>query len=166
MAMTGGPLSLRRDVGSGAFAFILVAAASIAGQVATTPNIADWYDGLVKPSFNPPNWVFAPVWTALFVLMAFTLWRILRHPPSPARTCAIALFLVQLLLSASWSWLFFAAHSPFLGLMNIAPQWLAMVATIAAFRRLDPLAGWCLVPLAAWVIFAALLNASVLALNG
>jgi tryptophan-rich sensory protein len=166
MAMTGGPFPLRRDVGSGAFAIVLVAAASIAGQVATTPNIADWYDGLVKPSFNPPNWIFAPVWTALYALMAFAFWRILRQPPSPARTRAIALFLVQLLLNASWSWLFFAAHSPLLGLMNIVPQWLAIVATIAAFRPLDPLAGRCLIPLAVWVAFAAVLNASILTLNG
>jgi tryptophan-rich sensory protein len=166
MTMTGGSIPLRRDVRSGAFAILPVAAASIAGQIATTPNIANWYDGLVKPSFNPPNWVFAPVWTALYVLMAFAFWRILRQPPSPAKTRAIALFFVQLLLNASWSWLFFAAHSPLLGLLNIVPQWLAIVATIAAFRRLDPVAGWCLVPLAAWVAFAAVLNASVLALNG
>jgi translocator protein len=147
MAMTGGSFPLRRDIGSGAFAIVSVAAASIAGQVATTPNIADWYDGLVKPSFNPSNWVFAPVWTALYALMALAFWRILRLPPSPARSGAIALFFVQLLLNASWSWLFFAAHSPLT--INIVPQWLAIVATIVAFRRLDPLAGWCLVPLAA-----------------
>jgi translocator protein len=166
MAMTGGPFLLRRDATSGAFAILAVAAAFAAGQVATIPNIADWYDGLVKPSFNPPNWVFAPVWTALYVLMAFAYWRILRQPPGPARTRAIALFLVQLLLNATWSWLFFASHSPLLGLMNIVPQWLAIVATIAAFRQLDPLAGWCLIPLAAWVAFAGVLNASILALNG
>lgn len=163
--MAGRTFPLRRDVWSGALATIAVAAASYAGQVATIPNIASWYDALVKPFFSPPNWVFAPVWSALYILMAFAFWRILRQPPSAARTRAIALFLVQLLLNASWSWLFFAAHSPLLGLMNIVPQWLAIVATIAAFRRLDPLAGWCLLPLAAWVAFAAMLNASVWALN-
>ena len=73
---------------------------------------------------------------------------------------------MQLLLNATWSWLFFASHSPLLGLMNIVPQWLAIVATIAAFRQLDPLAGWCLITLAAWVAFAGVLNASILALNG
>jgi benzodiazapine receptor len=166
MAMTGGPFPLRRDIGSGALAIVSVAAACIAGQVATTPNIADWYDGLVKPSFNPPNWIFAPVWSALYVLMAIALWRLLRLPPSIARSRAIALFFVQLFLNASWSWLFFAAHSPLLGLVNIVPQWLIIVATVVAFHRLDPPAGWCLVPLATWVAFAAVLNASIFALNG
>jgi tryptophan-rich sensory protein len=158
--------SLHRDAGFGFLAVLAVTATSAAGQIATYPNLyLSWYAGLGKPSFNPPNWVFAPVWTALYVLMAFAFWRILRQPASPARQAAIALFLLQLILNAAWSWMFFGANSPLLGLINIVPQWLLIAATIAAFRRLDALAARCLVPLAAWVGFAMVLNAAVWSLN-
>jgi tryptophan-rich sensory protein len=143
-----------------------VATASIAGQIATYPNLSPWFAGLAKPSFNPPNWVFAPVWTTLYVLMAFALWRILRLRGSSQRTTAVSLFLIQLALNAAWSWMFFWAHSPLLGLVNIVPQFLAVVATIAAFARLDRLAAWCLVPLALWVSYASILNFWLWRLNG
>jgi tryptophan-rich sensory protein len=97
-------------------AIIAVAAASVIGQLATYPNLAPWYAGLVKPSFNPPNWVFAPVWTTLYVLMAFAVWRILRLPEaSAARRLALTLFFAHLALNAAWSWMFFGAHNPLLG---------------------------------------------------
>src|SRR5437762_7886975 len=100
-----------------ASAVIPVVAASIVGQIATFPNLTSWYAGLVKPAFNPPNWVFAPVWTTLYVLMAFTLWRVLRlHRKTPARRLGLILFYAQLTLNAAWPWMFFAAHSPLLGL--------------------------------------------------
>ena len=117
-----------RDIGFGALAVIVVAAASVAGQLATYPNLAPWYAGLAKPSFNPPNWIFAPVWTTLFVLMAFSVWRILRLPRTSARGTALALFFIQLALNAAWSWMFFAAHSPALGMINIVPQWLVRLS--------------------------------------
>ena len=98
-----------RDIGFGALAVIVVAAASVAGQLGTYPNLAPWYAGLAKPSFNPPNWIFAPVWTTLFVLMAFSVWRILRLPRTSTRGTALALFFIQLALNAAWSWMFFAA---------------------------------------------------------
>ncbi len=158
------PSSRRRDLGIALLAVLAVAATSVAGQIATYPNL-HWYAGLAKPAFNPPNWVFAPAWTALYALMAFAFWRILRQPASPARQAAITLFVSQLILNAAWSWMFFGANSPLLGLINVVPQWLLIAATIAAFRRVDALAAWCLVPLAAWVAFAAVLNASVWALN-
>ena len=92
----------RHDLGFGAMAIIAVAAASGIGQLATYPNLAPWYTGLVKPSFNPPNWIFAPVWTTLFILMAFALWRILRLPEaSAARRLALSLFFIQLALNAA-----------------------------------------------------------------
>ena len=154
-----------RDIGFGALALGAVAVTSVAGQLATYPNLAPWYAGLDKPAFNPPNWVFAPVWTALYVLMAFALWRILRLPPSPARRTALLLFFCQLALNAAWSWMFFGAQSPAWGLVNIFVQLAVIAATILSFRRLDRLASWCLVPLALWVAFASVLNFSIWRLN-
>ncbi|MGO9233260.1 MAG: TspO/MBR family protein [Methylocella sp.] len=156
-----------RDLGSGALAIIGVSAASFVGQLATYPNLAPWYAGLAKPSFNPPNWVFAPVWTTLYVLMAFAVWRILRLPQvSAARRLALSLFFIQLALNAAWSWMFFGANNPLLGLINIVPQFLSILATVVAFQRLDRMAAWCLVPLVAWVAFASVLNVAIWRLNG
>jgi len=151
------------------FAFVAVAAvvvASILGQVATFPNLAPWYASLNKPGFNPPNWIFAPVWTALYALMAFALWRILCLPSTTiGRKQAIAFFFAQLVLNAAWSWMFFAAHSPLLGLIDIGPQLVVILVTLALFVRLDAIAGWCLVPLALWVAFAGVLNYSIWSSN-
>ena len=158
--------SRHRDIGFGAIAISAVIIVSMGGQLATYPNLAPWYAGLVKPSFNPPNWVFAPAWTVLYLLVAFAAWRVLRLPPSLARRSALLLFAIQLALNAAWSWMFFAAHSPLLGLVNIIPQWLVIVATIVAFRRLDHVAACCLVPLAGWVAYACILNAALWWLNG
>jgi translocator protein len=155
-----------RDLGFGLLSFIAVAATSTVGQLATYPNLVPWYAGLVKPSFNPPNWVFGPVWTTLYLMMAFALWRILRLPEASAkRRWALGLFFVQLALNAAWSWMFFAANSPLLGLINIIPQILVIAATIVAFYRIDRMAGLSLVPLAAWVSFATILNFAIWKLN-
>ena len=164
--LRGALAAVRREIGFALLALAAVAAASCAGQLATFPNLAPWYAGLTKPSFNPPNWVFGPVWTALYALMAFSLWRVLRLPHHfAARRWAITLFFVQLVLNAAWSWMFFAAHSPLLGLINIVPQWMLVVATIVAFHRLDKIAAWCLMPLAAWVAFAGVLKSGDLAIE-
>ena len=164
MTQTQG-LRWRRDIGVAVLPVVAVIAASLLGQLATFPNLAPWFAGLVKPSFNPPNWVFGPVWTTLYALMAFAAWRILKLPPSPARRTAMILFFGQLALNVAWSWMFFAAHSPLLGLVNIVPQLLVIVATLVAFARLDRIAGWCMAPLALWVGYASLLNAAVWWLN-
>lgn len=156
-----------RDIGLGALALVAVATASLIGQLATYPNLASWYAGLVRPVFNPPNWVFAPVWTILYALMAFAAWRILRlSQASAARRRALSLFFIQLALNAAWSWMFFGANNPLLGLINIVPQLLAILATAIAFHRLDRIAGWCLFPLVAWVAFASALNVEIWRLNG
>ena len=157
----------RRELGSGLLAIIAVAATSVLGQLATYPNLAPWYAGLVKPSFSPPNWIFGPVWTTLYVLMAFAVWRILRLPQaSAARRLALTLFFIQLTLNAAWSWMFFGANSPLLGVVNIVPQFLIILATVVAFHRLDRLAAWLLMPLAAWVGFASVLNITIWRFNG
>jgi tryptophan-rich sensory protein len=156
----------RRDLVFALTALGAVVVASVLGQIATFPNLAPWYASLAKPAFNPQNWVFAPVWTALYVLMALAFWRILRLPPqTPGRTWAVAFFIIQLTLNAAWSWMFFAAHSPLLGLVDIVPQLTAIVVTVALFARLDTIAGLCMVPLVLWVAFAAVLNHSIWSLN-
>lgn len=159
--------NLKRDTAFAVFAIAIVAATSILGQIATYPNLVPWYAGLAKPDFNPPNWIFAPVWTTLYALMAFALWRILRVQKSPGtyRHYAIGLFLLLLVLNAAWSWMFFWAHSPLLGLINIVPQFVVILATIVSFARLDALGAICLLPLATWVAFAGVLNTAIWLLN-
>ena len=155
-----------RDLGFGLLAIIVVAATSIVGQLATYPNLAPWYAGLVKPSFNPPNWVFGPVWTTLYLLMAFAVWRILRLPnASFEHRWALGLFFAQLALNAAWSWMFFAANNPLLGLINIVPQFLVILATILAFLSDRQDSG--LVPRASGGMgfFATVLNFAIWNLN-
>jgi len=148
-------------------AVVPVGAASVLGQLATYPNLIPWYASLAKPWFTPPSWVFGPVWTALYVLMAFALWRVLRAPGYFAgRRFAVVLFGIQLILNAAWSWMFFGANSPLLGMVNIIPQLLIILATVAAFARVDKAAAWCLVPLAVWVAYASVLNAAIWQANG
>lgn len=144
---------------------VAVVVASGLGQLATFPHLVPWYASLTKPPFNPPNWIFGPVWTALYVLMAFAVVRIVRLPASLARRRALTLFGLQLLFNAAWSWMFFAAENPLLGLINIVPQLALVVATFLAFYRLDRIAGYAMAPLVGWVSFATLLNASVWWLN-
>ena len=156
---------LRLKIDMNTLAVLPVLVASVVGQIATSPNLAPWYAGLVNPSFNPPNWIFAPVWSALYLLMAFAVWRLARLPSTPARSGALTLFFLQLALNAAWSWMFFAAHSPLLGLVDIIPQFFVIVATIIAFARLDRMAAWALLPLTAWVGYASVLNAALWWLN-
>ncbi len=161
-----GPSRFIHDIGYGVVAIIAVAGTLIIGQIATYPNLAPWYSSLSKPAFNPPNWVFAPVWITLYLLMAFAVWRILRLPEaSAARRLALILFFIQLALDAAWSWMFFGAHNPLLGVINIVPQLLVILATVVTFYRLDRMAAWCLMPLAAWVAFASTLNIAIWQLN-
>lgn len=150
-----------------ALAVLPVVGACILGQLATAPNLVPWYEGLAKPFFNPPNWLFAPAWTLLYALMIYSVWRILnirRH--HAAKKTALILFFSQLALNALWPALFFALHNPLAGLLEIIPQLILILATINAFGKIDRVASWCLVPLAAWVAFATLLNAGLWSLNG
>ncbi|MGJ0508111.1 MAG: TspO/MBR family protein [Methylocystis sp.] len=141
--------------------------AALLGGAATTPNIAPWYAALAKPPLTPPSWVFGPAWTTLYVLMGIAFYRILRlDPATPGRSPAIALFAAQLVLNAGWSVAFFAAQWPLFGLAVILPLEALILATLLAFRRLDRLAGACLIPYALWVAFATYLNAGIWALNG
>ena len=114
-----------------------------------------WYGTLNKPPWNPPDWVFAPVWTALYLLMGIAAWLVWSDK---GWTWALVLFLVQLVLNAAWTWLFFGLQRPGLALFEISLLWLAILATLIVFWRIRPLAGALLVPYLAWVTFALMLN--------
>lgn len=142
-----------------------VVAAAVIGNIATLPNITPWYESLAKPPFNPPNTVFGPVWTLLYILMAWAFFRVLRAPEGAVRRQAITLFLVQIALNAAWSVAFFGFHSPMVGLVVILLLDTAIAATVHAFLRIDRIAGGVLVPYLGWVAFATLLNGSIWWLN-
>lgn len=126
-----------------------------------------WYGTLLKPTWNPPSWLFGPVWTALYVSMAFALWLVRRESDidEPARRRAQALFAVQFLLNLAWTPLFFALHSPGLAFVDICLLWIALLSTMLAFGRVRPLAGYLLLPYLLWVSFALVLNGTIWLMN-
>lgn len=146
------------------FWLAVVFAVSLAGSAVTLPQIPTWYAGLTKPSFTPPNWLFGPVWTTLYAAMAIAVWRI-GTPSSAAQKRAVIFFVVQLVLNGVWSPAFFGLESPLLGMLIIVPLWIAIAVTLAAFWRLDRVAGLLLVPYLVWVTYATMLNIAIYALN-
>jgi benzodiazapine receptor len=147
------------------FWLAVVAAVGAVGSWVTLPQIPGWYTGLAKPWFTPPNAVFGPAWTTLYLMMAVAVWLVARVPSSFARTAAIALFIVQLCCNAIWSPVFFGLHAPKLGLAVIAVLLVSLAATIAVFWRISRLAALLLVPYLAWVCYATALNGAIVALN-
>ncbi len=137
----------------------------IAG-IATARSVRDWYPHLKKPFFNPPNWVFGPAWTLLYILMGVALYRVWgMGVDDPQVRWALLLFAIQMGLNGLWSILFFGLRSPGLGLIEVVFLWLAVLGTTIAFGSLDPVSWYLLVPYLAWVSFAAVLNAAVWWLN-
>lgn len=148
-------------------AVLPVAVAAWIGNRATLPAIPVWYEGLAKPAFTPPNAVFGPVWTFLFVVMILSFRRILLTPPeTPGRRRAIGLFLLQIALNASWSVVFFGLRAPGAAVFLILALDLVVAATIVAFARIDRPAGFVLVPYLAWIGFATALDVGVWWLAG
>lgn len=123
----------------------------------------EWYASLSKPSFNPPNWIFGPVWTTLYLMMGVAAWGVWRY----GRNCraALTLFAIQLALNAAWSPLFFGLHRPDLALIDLIALWIAIVVTIVAFHRQVRWAAMLLLPYLAWVSFAGVLNFAIWRLN-
>lgn len=133
---------------------------------ATAPSIRGWYRTLQRPSWNPPDQVFGPVWTTLYATMGVALRDVARAPGRErARAIAVGLFGLQLALNAGWSWLFFIQHDLALAAVEVACLWLAIAATIAAFGRVRPRAGLLLVPYLGWVSFASVLTLAIWRLN-
>lgn len=136
-----------------------------AGSVFTAASIDSWYVDLARPALAPPNWVFGPVWTTLFAFLGVALWLVWRAVPAPGTRRALGLFAVQFALNVAWSAAFFGLRSPVAGLVVIGALWLAIVATIRAFDRVDRRAAVLLVPYLLWVTFAAYLNYGFWSLN-
>ena len=124
----------------------------------------EWYAQLDKPAWNPPNWIFAPVWTLLYMAMAVAAWLVWRQG-SPTRRVPLAVWGVQLVLNALWSWIFFGLHRPGFAALEIGLLWVAILATTLLFWRVRRAAGVLFVPYLAWVTFAAVLNLSIWLLN-
>ena len=131
----------------------------------TIQNVKSWYPGLEKPFFNPPNAVFGPVWTVLYVLMGISFYLVLRKPSSPERKQAIILFGIQLFLNFWWSILFFRFHWIGIALVDIALLWLFIILMIRQFYRVSGTAANLQWPYLAWVSFASVLNAAIWYLN-
>lgn len=126
-----------------------------------------WYAALLKPTFNPPAWLFGPVWTALYLMMAVALWLVRRdRDAEPAqRRRATVLFAVQFVLNLLWTPLFFGLRSPGLAFVDICLLWIALLTTMLAFGRMRPLAGYLLLPYLLWVSFALVLNGTIWLMN-
>jgi benzodiazapine receptor len=140
--------------------------AGIIGSVFTTPNIATWYASISKPDFTPPSWVFAPVWTTLFLLMGISLYLVWgRGLGKKDVKLAVSVFGIQLVLNIVWSVLFFGLQNPFLAFAEIVLLWIAILVTIVLFYRISEKAGLLLVPYILWVSFATFLNYSIWMLN-
>ncbi len=125
----------------------------------------EWFRTLVRPSFAPPNWLFGPVWTLLYSMMAISAWLVWRASGFAKARTALAVFAVQLVLNATWSGLFFGLHNMGLAFAEIILLWIAIATTIAAFRTHSKLAAYMLLPYLAWVSFASVLNYGFWSLN-
>ena len=136
------------------------------GSTFTAPAIPGWYATLAKPSFSPPNWVFAPVWTLLYIMMglaAAIVWQ--KGLQNPQVRTALVVFLIQLILNMVWSALFFGLRSPLYGLVDILFLWAMILVTIAHFSKVSTLAAALLIPYILWVTFATGLNFWIFLLN-
>lgn len=134
------------------------------GSIFTTAKIPGWYAGLTRPVFAPPNWIFGPVWTTLYLLMGFALY-IVWVSNSPKKKIALTVFGIQLVLNALWSFLFFGLESPFLAFLEIIVLWASILASMILFYPIAKKATWLLLPYILWVSFAAVLNGALWWLN-
>ncbi len=152
------------------FSISICLAAGLIGSFFTADAISNWYATVNKPDFNPPNWIFGPVWTTLYILMGISLYRIwvsvpLKKHISPNKKKAIVVFGIQLILNTIWSIIFFGLENPGIALLEIYILLAAIVYTKYLFCKIDKLAGYLLIPYIAWVTFASILNFFIWQLN-
>ena len=140
--------------------------AGFIGSFFTRPSIPAWYAMLKKPPFSPPNWLFAPVWISLYVMMGVSLFLVWREGLHDRKVrAALGIFGVQLVLNTVWPMVFFGLRSPLVGLIEISVLWIAILLTILYFFRISRTAGFLLIPYILWVSFAAVLNFFIWTLN-
>lgn len=128
------------------------------GSVLTGTGVTQWYAGLRKPPGTPPDWVFGPVWTGLYLCMGIAAWLVWQAAGWHAGAQALALWGVQLLVNVLWSWLFFGLHRPQWALVDVALLFILIALTMVAFQPFSSTAAWLLVPYLLWVAYAARLN--------
>ena len=133
--------------------------AGVLGSLFTVSSIPTWYQTLDKPFFSPPNWVFGPVWTILYILMGISLYLVWIKKKVPS------VFWIQLILNATWSIVFFGLRNPSVAFVNIIALWIAIFLTIKSFSKINRLSSYLLYPYIAWVSFASILNFSIWMMN-
>jgi len=142
-------------------AFAVTFAAAAIGSAFTARSVGDWYLGLARPTWTPPSWLFGPVWTLLYSMMAVAVWIVWQRASPSAAVLPLTLFGIQLALNAGWSALFFGLRLPGAAFAEIVLLWLSILAALLAFWRVAPVAGALLLPYLAWVSFAAALNLAI-----
>jgi len=142
-----------------------VGACSLAARMGAAFRPGDWYERLAKPSWRPPNWVFPPAWVVLYLTIAVSGWLVWRKVGFAGDVLPLSIYLVQLVLNAAWSPIFFGLRRPDLAFIEIIMLWLSIAVTIAVFRPISAAAAWLLLPYLAWVTFAAALNFTIWRLN-
>jgi benzodiazapine receptor len=158
-------MSGARQVVGLALSVALCFAAAGLGSLFTRPAIEGWYASLPKPSWTPPNWVFGPVWSALYLSMAIAAWLVWRRGGFPGAKLPLALFAAQLALNVAWTVVFFGLRTPGAAFAEIVFLWLFILATAIAFWPISRVAAWLMLPYLLWVTYAAGLNFSIWRLN-
>jgi tryptophan-rich sensory protein len=139
-------------------------AGSVAG-IFTAQAVPEWYASLNKPSFSPPNWVFGPVWTTLYILLGISFFLVWKEKPGKVRNRAIKIFSIQMVLNFAWSFLFFYFNMIGVALIEIILLWMSIAAMLYLFNKIKPLAAYINIPYLLWVTFATVLNAGYYFLN-
>ena len=135
------------------------------GGIATSTSIGTWYVSLAKPVFNPPNYLFGPVWTVLYILMGISLYMIIQSPKTEQRKKAIIIFCTQLFLNFWWSFLFFKFHVLGIAFIEILCIWISILAMIVVFQKINKPAAYLQIPYLLWVSFASVLNGTIWWIN-
>jgi len=155
-----------KNIGKILLAIVICELAGMIGAIFTTPSIPTWYAGITKPTFSPPNWIFAPVWTTLFALMGIAAYLVYEKGTNKKVVkVALGIFAIQLVLNIKWSLIFFGMHNPGYAFIEIIFLWLAILLTIIAFFKISKPAAYLLIPYILWVSFASFLNFSIWQLN-